>query len=248
MGAKVSGLMQMRSSSTLLFVMLLLVISTCSLCSGARDITRPEDSAAAASVQSSFGSTARHSTTAAFAKTELKHGIETTAMKVQAAGGTTRLDEAAAAHHFQPNSGFYNAGTKIGGNFISVAQTGNANFNSIQAAVDSVPENNAQWVEISIAAGVYQEKVTVPSNKPYIIFQGAGMSSTIISYSETASSVGTADSATVTIWATNFVAKGMGFEVKKQNKSLQYHHVNLCSFLFKLQHYMICILFTQCWS
>lgn len=74
------------------------------------------------------------------------------------------------------------------------------------------------------------------------------MSSTIISNSETASSVGTADSATVTIWATNFVAKGMGFEVKKQNKSLQYHHVNLCSFLFKLQHYMICILFTQCWS
>ncbi len=155
MGAKVSGLMQMRSSSTLLFVMLLLVISTCSLCSGVRDITRPEDSAAA-SVQSSFGSTARHSTTAAFGKTELKHGIETTAMKVQAAGGTSRLDESAAAHHFQPNSGFYNAGTKIGGNFISVAQTGTANFNSIQAAVDSVPENNAQWIEISIAAGVYQ--------------------------------------------------------------------------------------------
>jgi len=157
MGAKkVSGLMQMRSSSTLLFVMLLLVISTCSSCSGVRDITRPEDSAAAASVPSSFGSTARHSTTAAFAKTELKHGIETTAMKVQAAGATTRLGQAAAAHHFQPNSGFYNAGTKIGGNFISVAQTGYANFNSIQAAVDSVPENNAQWVEISIAAGVYQ--------------------------------------------------------------------------------------------
>jgi pectinesterase len=213
MGAKkVSGLMQMRSSSTLLFVMLLLVLSTCSLCSGVRDITRPEDSAAAASVQSSFGSTARHSTTAAFAKTELKHGIETTAMKVQDAGRTARLGEAAAAHHFQPNSGFYNAGTKIASNFISVAQTGSANFNSIQAAVDSVPENNAQWVEISIAAGVYQEKVTVPSNKPYIIFQGAGMSSTIISNSETASSVGTADSATVTIWATNFVAKGMGFE------------------------------------
>ncbi len=102
--------------------------------------------------------------------------------------------------------------------------------------------------ESSCIAHVCREKVTVPSNKPYIIFQGAGMSSTIISYSETASSVGTADSATVTIWATNFVAKGMGFEVKKQNKSLQYHHVNLCSFLFKLQHYMICILFTQCWS
>ncbi len=102
--------------------------------------------------------------------------------------------------------------------------------------------------ESSCIAHVCREKVTVPSNKPYIIFQGAGMSSTIISNSETASSVGTADSATVTIWATNFVAKGMGFEVKKQNKSLQYHHVNLCSFLFKLQHYMICILFTQCWS
>jgi pectinesterase len=66
--------------------------------------------------------------------------------------------------------------------------------------------------ESSCIAHVCREKVTVPSNKPYIIFQGAGMSSTIISNSETASTVGTADSATVTIWATNFVAKGMGFE------------------------------------
>lgn len=43
-----------------------------------------------------------------------------------------------------------------GGNHFYVSKTGNANFNRIQDAIDSIPEYNKQWVQIDIAAGVYQ--------------------------------------------------------------------------------------------
>ena len=52
-------------------------------------------------------------------------------------------------HHNQFNS-------KVGSNQLTVSKTGNANFNNIQAAIDSIPVNNAQWVQITIAAGVYR--------------------------------------------------------------------------------------------
>lgn len=42
------------------------------------------------------------------------------------------------------------------GNHLYVSKTGNANFNRIQTAIDSIPEYNEQWVQIDIAAGVYQ--------------------------------------------------------------------------------------------
>lgn len=45
---------------------------------------------------------------------------------------------------------------KLGGNHLYVSKTGNANFDRIQAAIDSIPEYNEQWVHIDIAAGVYQ--------------------------------------------------------------------------------------------
>jgi hypothetical protein len=57
------------------------------------------------------------------------------------------------------------------------------------------------------------EKVTVPYTKPNIILQGAGRLSTIISWNARASSYGTADSATFSVTANNFVARGIGFKV-----------------------------------
>ncbi|KAG0592489.1 hypothetical protein M758_1G249900 [Ceratodon purpureus] len=98
-----------------------------------------------------------------------------------------------------------------GGNHFYVSRTGTANFNRIQDAIDNIPEYNEQWVQIDIAAGVYHEKVIIPYNKPFISLQGAGLTSTTIINSETASKSGTADSATFTVWAPNFVARGIGF-------------------------------------
>lgn len=40
--------------------------------------------------------------------------------------------------------------------YITVGKQGNTDFDSVRDAVDAVPENNADWVEISIRAGVYR--------------------------------------------------------------------------------------------
>lgn len=94
---------------------------------------------------------------------------------------------------------------------IVVDQHGKGQFKSVQAAVDSVPIKNQQWVYIHISPGIYYEKVTIPYNKPYIAFQGGGRSNTIISWKDRASSFGTANSATFSANAPSFIARGVGF-------------------------------------
>ena len=71
-------------------------------------------------------------------------------------------------HHNQFNS-------KVGGsNQLTVSKTGNANFNNIQAAIDSIPVNNAQWVQITIAAGVYRWVATCAQIASWISVGGVG--------------------------------------------------------------------------
>ncbi|KAI5084565.1 hypothetical protein GOP47_0000734 [Adiantum capillus-veneris] len=96
--------------------------------------------------------------------------------------------------------------------YITVDQHGQGQYATIQAAVDSIPDKNTKWVYIQINAGIYIEKVTIPYTKPYIIFQGAGRTSTVISWNDRASSYGTADSATFSANAASFVARGIGFK------------------------------------
>lgn len=61
-------------------------------------------------------------------------------------------------HHHHRGQPLHRGGTKLPSNtrYITVSKQGNANYNSIQQAVDSIPDYNLQWVEISIAAGNYQ--------------------------------------------------------------------------------------------
>ncbi|KAJ7513452.1 hypothetical protein O6H91_23G000200 [Diphasiastrum complanatum] len=96
--------------------------------------------------------------------------------------------------------------------YMIVDQQGGGHFKTVQAAVDSVPVGNSQWVYIQINAGIYREKVCIEYNKPYIIFQGAGRSQTVISWGDTAEGEGTANSATFSALASNFIAKGIGFQ------------------------------------
>ena len=53
-----------------------------------------------------------------------------------------------------------------------VAKDGSGQFDSVQAAIDAVPENNKERVYIYIKNGVYKEKITVPENKPFISLIG----------------------------------------------------------------------------
>lgn len=96
---------------------------------------------------------------------------------------------------------------------ILVDSLGNGDFKTVQSAVDVVPINNLEWVYIQINAGLYREKVVIPYNKPYIIFQGAGRETTVIAWGEAADADGsTADSATFSSFAPNFIAEGIGFK------------------------------------
>ncbi|GAB2274171.1 Probable pectinesterase 68 [Dionaea muscipula] len=96
---------------------------------------------------------------------------------------------------------------------------GSGNFSSVQAAVDSVPENNTESVFIHISPGVYMEKVVVPASKPYITFQGAGKEMTVIEWHDRASDRGpdgqqlrTYRTASVAVFANYFSARNISFK------------------------------------
>nr|KYP39073.1 Putative pectinesterase 10 [Cajanus cajan] len=67
---------------------------------------------------------------------------------------------------------------------IIVSKSSKANFETIQSAIDSVPEQNSQWIHIQISSGVYKEQVQVPMNKPCIYLEGAGSKSTSIEWGD----------------------------------------------------------------
>ncbi|MCO5590565.1 hypothetical protein L7F22_044536 [Adiantum nelumboides] len=97
---------------------------------------------------------------------------------------------------------------------ITVNQVaGLGDFQSVQAAIDSVPKNNVLRTVIQIAAGVYKEKVKVPKTKGFLTIVGAGMNSTTITWNDTAkSSTTTFKSATFAVMAPGFVARNIAFE------------------------------------
>jgi polygalacturonase len=102
---------------------------------------------------------------------------------------------------------------------LTVGASG-AEYTTIQAAVNAVPDNTAgPWV-IKIAAGTYHEQVTVPSTKTNLEFLGAtGNAANVVISDDLASGTatpsggtyGTEGSATVTVNANNFTAKYVTF-------------------------------------
>lgn len=64
-----------------------------------------------------------------------------------------------------------------------VAQDGSGDFQSIQEAINAVPEMSDERTVILIKAGLYdQEKLIIHENKPNITLRGEGRDKTIISY------------------------------------------------------------------
>uniref|UniRef100_A0A5B7C4S3 Pectinesterase n=1 Tax=Davidia involucrata TaxID=16924 RepID=A0A5B7C4S3_DAVIN len=106
-----------------------------------------------------------------------------------------------------------------GHRLITVDVHGSGDFSSVQAAVDSVPENNRKNVVVQISAGYYIEKVAVPASKPYITFQGAGRDVTVIEWHDRAGDRGpdgqqlrTYHTASVTVYASYFSARNISFK------------------------------------
>ncbi|PON64943.1 Pectinesterase, Tyr active site [Parasponia andersonii] len=100
---------------------------------------------------------------------------------------------------------------KIGTNrTIKVDLNGNGEFKSVQAAIDSVPEGNSQWIIIHLRKGVFREKVHIPENKPYIFMRGNGRGRTHIVWSQSSSD--NVESATFKVESPHFIAFGISFK------------------------------------
>lgn len=98
-------------------------------------------------------------------------------------------------------------------NVITVSKSGDATYSTIQDAVDAVPKENSERITIQIAAGVYEEKVDIPSSKPYITFLGSGSDVTTITWDDTATSAGsTFKSASVAVNSDYFIARDISFQ------------------------------------
>lgn len=103
---------------------------------------------------------------------------------------------------------------------LTVAHSG-AQYTSIQAAVNAVPGNSSTPYVISVAAGTYDEYVTVPANKLHLSLIGAtGNPADVLidgsryageTYDTAGDTYGTLGSATVHVLASNFTAEYVSF-------------------------------------
>ncbi len=69
-----------------------------------------------------------------------------------------------------------------GTNQVTVATDGTGDFCTVQGAIDFVPVNNSQKVDIDVDKGVYTELVYVVPTKPYITVRGEDRDQTIVQY------------------------------------------------------------------
>ncbi|KAK9072471.1 hypothetical protein SSX86_008905 [Deinandra increscens subsp. villosa] len=63
---------------------------------------------------------------------------------------------------------------------ITVDQSGQGNYTTIQAAIDAIPSGNMQWICIYVKTGTYNEKVKIPRDKPMIYLKGGGKRKTSV--------------------------------------------------------------------
>ncbi|WP_329340585.1 pectinesterase family protein [Streptomyces sp. NBC_00663] len=88
-----------------------------------------------------------------------------------------------------------------------------ADYPTVQAAVDAVPDGNAVPVTVAIAPGTYRAKVYIPAIKPNIVLHGTGQdrADTVIVYDTPAAYGGSTGSATVRIAANDVTARHLTF-------------------------------------
>jgi pectin methylesterase-like acyl-CoA thioesterase len=101
---------------------------------------------------------------------------------------------------------------------LTVAKDGTGNYTTVQAAIDAAPTGRTTPFTIFIKNGRYKELVNVPATKPFIQLVGESVGNTVITYNNSAGTIvggvalGTQNSASVTINATDFSALNITFE------------------------------------
>jgi pectinesterase len=106
---------------------------------------------------------------------------------------------------------------------LVVAPDGSGQFKTVQAAVDSIPEENTGPRLIVLKPGTYKEQVVIKSGKPFLTLRGADKDprKTIVTFNRYATiedpkapkkRIGVPDSETVSIQADHFTAENITFE------------------------------------
>lgn len=99
---------------------------------------------------------------------------------------------------------------------ITVSKQANADFSTLQSALDYIPSGSTESVTLRIKPGVYEEKVTVRADAPPILLLGDDAASTIISWSDNAHTLddagqplGTFRSGTLNVLSEHFTAENV---------------------------------------
>jgi len=102
---------------------------------------------------------------------------------------------------------------------LTVAQDGSGNYTTVQAAINAAPMGRTTVFSIFIKNGKYREKVTIPSNKPFLQLVGQSVANTILSWDDYSGKpipgggvYGTSNSASVIVNAPDFSALNITFE------------------------------------
>lgn len=129
-----------------------------------------------------------------------------------ASGGKSSGGSAGSGQAGAPPSGSLDVCDPAGfSQVITVAKGGTADFDTVQAAVDSVSSNNQSPVLVQIARGSYKEKLSI--NRRFVTFCGESADTTTLTYDQNNEAAGgTSASASTTIDSDDFSAVNITFE------------------------------------
>lgn len=93
---------------------------------------------------------------------------------------------------------------------ITVDQSGKGDYKKIQDAIDAVPINNVDLVFIRVRPGMYEEKISVPADKPFITVSGTKANDTIITWNDGGDIF---ESPTFSVLASDFIGRYLTIQV-----------------------------------
>ena len=101
---------------------------------------------------------------------------------------------------------------------LVLAQDGSGDVQTMQEAIDRVPENNAERFVIFIRPGIYREKIVVPASKPHITLIGEDAEKVVLTWDDFSGRVVGHDTITTNssysfaVEADDFTAMNLTFE------------------------------------
>ncbi|WP_372648126.1 pectinesterase family protein [Draconibacterium sp.] len=100
-----------------------------------------------------------------------------------------------------------------------VAKDGSGDFETVQEAIDAVPDFRKNRTTIFIKKGIYKEKLVLPASKTLVTFIGENLENTVLTYDDYASKknrfgeeIGTTGSTSFYIFGEGFIAQNITFE------------------------------------